>query len=100
MPAPNAMEALFGPSLPAANNKPDPNGAPDAMTALFGKALAEPEAVVEEQLARDPDKTMGFTGAAVGSLASDPTEYTRYVAQRLYPDEPLDQAVKRIGRTA
>lgn len=67
---------------------------------LPGAAPKKPKAVRDEELEYDPERTMGFGSQAVGSFASDDTEWMRHAAKTLYPDEPLERSVKRFGRTS
>lgn len=43
-------------------------------------------------------KEIGAGTAFVEGFASNETEQLRYLAQQLYPNEPIDQAIQRFGR--
>lgn len=53
----------------------------------------------DKELVDDPSKSLGFTGQVVGSFASDDKEWVRNAAHYLYPDQPIDESVKRFGQT-
>jgi hypothetical protein len=96
----NGLDLLFGKDpkakvMPTA--EPDVNG----VDLLFGNPSkpAAPPKPSNADLTYDYDKTLGFTGEAKGSFASDENEWMRAAAQTLYPNQPVDDAVKRIGKT-
>lgn len=95
----NGLDLLFGPD-PSARVEPVSEPEINGLDLLFGgdPAAAVPPPTAKD-LTYDPDKTLGFLGEAKGSFASDETEWTRAAAQTLYPDEPLEAAVKRFGKT-
>lgn len=68
---------------------------------LLGEAPAMPAAAkpLTKDLVDDSGKALGFTAQAKGSFASDDKEWIRHAAKSLYPNEPMDAAVKRFGQT-
>lgn len=68
---------------------------------LLGEAPAMPAAAkpLTKDLVDDSSKALGFTAQAKGSFASDDKEWVRHAARSLYPNEPMDAAVKRFGQT-
>jgi hypothetical protein len=77
-----------------------PDASLNGMDLLFGQEeQAKPPTPKDKDLTYDYDKTLGFKQQAVGSFASDDKEWLRYAAKELYPDEPLEQAFKRFGKT-
>jgi hypothetical protein len=54
---------------------------------------------LDKDLIDDPSKALGFKGQAVGSFASDDKEWVRNAAHYLYPEQPIDEAIKRFGQT-
>lgn len=53
----------------------------------------------DKSITDDSSKALGFIDQAKGSFASDNDEWVRYAAKSLYPNEPIDKAAKRFGRT-
>lgn len=58
------------------------------------------QSISNKDLAYDPERSLGFLQQAKGSFASNDDEWTRSAAQSLYPNEPVDVATKRFGKTA
>lgn len=77
-----------------------PSQAFDFAGALLGNAPVAPaKKPKDNEVIDDSSKSLGFVPQAVGSFASDDKEWVRYAAHYLYPNEPIDQAVKRFGQT-
>jgi hypothetical protein len=74
-------------------------GTPDYAEELFGGGRGKAPSVADKDLTYDYDRTLGFKQQAVGSFASDDNEWLRHAAKSLYPDEPLEKAVTRFGKT-
>jgi hypothetical protein len=74
-------------------------GEPNYADDLFGGGKVKPAQVLDKDLTYDYDRTLGFKQQAVGSFASDDNEWLRHAAKSLYPDEPLEKAVQRFGKT-
>jgi hypothetical protein len=73
-------------------------GEADYASSLLGGTERKPS-VADKDLTYDYDRTLGFKQQAVGSFASDDNEWLRHAAKSLYPDEPLEKAVTRFGKT-
>lgn len=91
---------------PAAGVKPvadQPQQATDWGAELLGKpAASAPEvrrAPTSADLTYDPDRTMGFVGQAIGSLAATDDQWKFHAAKTLYPNEDPETAMRRFGRT-
>ena len=93
----DGYELLFGGTADATLT-PAEQPEVDGVDLLFG-GTGTPAPAAAKDLTYDPERTLGFLGEAKGSFASDETEWMRSAAQTLYPDEPLETAVKRFGKT-
>jgi hypothetical protein len=96
----NGVDLLFGPD-PKAKRVQTAEPAIDGVDLLFGDPAkpTAPTKPTNKELTYDYDKTLGFLGEAKGSFASDETEWMRAAAQTLYPNEPIEQASQRFGKT-
>lgn len=74
-------------------------GETDYASSLFGASGKTGATVADKDLTYDYDRTLGFKQQAVGSFASDDAEWLRHAAKSLYPDEPMEKAVQRFGKT-
>jgi len=81
--------------------RPIPIKAPSFSDALLNPGPAPQEDVKpsEKDLVDDSSKALGFKGQAVGSFASDDKEWVRNAAHYLYPDQPIEESIKRFGQT-
>lgn len=81
--------------------RPIPIKAPSFADAVLSPGAAPQEEVKpsEKDLVDDSSKALGFKGQAVGSFASDNKEWVRNAAHYLYPDQPIEESIKRFGQT-
>ncbi len=76
-----------------------PGAAPAATSNDFAsELLGTPETQPQGEQAIEEGRDAGISGSFVTGFASDEAESIRYLASQLYPNEPLESAVKRFGR--
>jgi len=65
----------------------------------FASSLLSTRAPSSDELVEDPNLTTGVGAQFKAGFASDEEEVLRVFAQDMFPDEPIDEAVKRFGTT-